>query len=414
MVNNEEKIGISQRQKKTAQRHTIIDIHKSKHSIYGIIQSINGNIYTPFVHYTVATCGCKYFYYTQSICSHLYKLLQNNTHYINQGEHKMIPRYTKTSLEGINELMGGLPVGSPTGIYGHPASGKTIFSNQMVFEMMYKYKNQEQRNGLIIDTEGSTHTLVGWHKIFNKKYKLKTDIIFIEPKVIKTKAGRGYSRKLELTYSLLKKNKTTEIDPEDIENQTLFVMDIRNVKKLMIMLGRGSHLVVSKKGKITIKADDKFWMTEIEDTPLYKLIKENNIKVLDLDSISYPMQIFGNERMNFPERATASNWIMAPLHNISEELNIVSFIIAHETIDPSDAYGKPEYTGGKAIKHSLKFILYMSETTSSNTPRTNLQYRPPTVREVWNKRHPVKMGWAKPVFINLTDKGFVDFDPDEE
>lgn len=407
-------MGVSQRQKETANRHKILKIHKAPNSIYGILKSASGNIHTPYVHYSQPICGCKYFYYTNSICSHLYKILQHNEHYINKGEHEMIPRYANTSLEGINSLMGGFPIGSPTGIYGHPASGKTIFSNQMVFEMMYKYRNKEQRNGLIIDTEGSTHTIVGWHKVFNKSYKLKTDIVFIEPKIIKTKIGRGYSRKLKLIYSLLKKSKITEIDPDDIENQTLFVMDIRNVKKLMIMLGRGSHLVVSKKGKITIKADDAFWMTEIEDTPLYQVIQNNNIKVLDLDSISYPMQIFGNERMNFPERATASNWIMAPLHNISEELNIVSFIIAHETIDPSDAYGKPEYTGGKAIKHSLKFILYMSETAGSNTPKTNIQYRPPTVREVWNKRHPTKMGWKTPIFINLTDKGFVDFDPDGE
>ena len=165
-------LDVSNRQKENAKCHRIINIIKHEHSIYGIIKSRTDNTYTPYVNHTEMMCGCKYFYYTNSMCSHLFKLLQFNKNYLNKGEHEMIPRYTKTSLEGINSLTGGLPIGSPTGIYGHPASGKTIFTNQMIFEMMYKYRKKEQRNGLIIDTEGSTHTIVGWHKIFNKAYKL--------------------------------------------------------------------------------------------------------------------------------------------------------------------------------------------------------------------------------------------------
>ena len=191
-------------------------------------------------------------------------------------------------------------------------------------------------------------------------------------------------------------------------------MDIRNIQLLLTMFGKGAKLDVSDSGKIAIKADKKFWKTDITEAPLYEIVEAQRISGIVVDSISYPMQIFSNSRSNFPERATASNWILAPLHNISETHYVCSMVIAHETIDPMDTYGHPDYTGGKAVKHSLKFIVYMSVDATSNTPPTGVKGRPKNVRELWLKRHTTKPGWKQVVFIKLTEKGYSDWNPEDK
>ena len=390
---------ISKQLKESSHNHKIIGkVHSTEHSIYATVQSCNsGELYTPYIHYGDINCGCQKHYYSQKICSHVMTLLNHNPKFKEKvfvGE-KMIPEYIRAArLKAINRLMGGIPVGSPVGIYGKAQAGKTILAFQLLFEVLNKNPSQ---NAIVVDTEGSSHTLAEWHPKFNKRYKMESDLVFIETKIEQRKVGRGFSYKLKYDYT-----------PKTFKSPAIFILDLRSIEKLLAILGNGANIEMSKNGKISLKADQKFWVNEIESSPMYKILDDNNVKGMMLDSISYPLQIFGVARENFPSRAQAASWIMSPLHLLTEERRMCTFITAHESSDPADAYARPSYTGGKAVMHSIKFMLYISEKATSKTPRTDYSSRDENTRELWNQRHASKPPWKQYQFIKLTSSGYRD------
>lgn len=380
---------------KSAKKHYICSVKLSKHSIYGIVKSHKSKkCYTPFISYGNYSCGCENFLYTQRVCSHilalLYDNIKRNRKYFEEiivGGTEMKLRYIKTSLEGFNDLVGGIPIGTPIGLIGHPEAGKTILTVQLIHELLAK---KTDKNALMIDTEGSGDTVVGWNEILNKRFE--TNIELISAKVI----NENDKFKLEFT-------------PKKWDDQAIFIFDLRSLKRLLRFFGRGARIKISNNsGKIGIKADSKTWVTEIEEALIYQIVEDYNIKGITLDSVSAPLKIFGTEQENYPARANCANWLMAPLHDISETFKLCTLITLHETLNPTDMYAKPSFAGGNAVAHSLKYVMYMSEKATSHTPHTDNKNRGITVRELWNKRHPTRAPFSQYRYINLKSNGFVD------
>lgn len=384
--------------KKNAEQHKVLSSYSHRDVISGEVQSgLSGNIYTPLICNGIMSCGCKHMFYNLKPCSHLYALLNSNEQYINKyiiGD-KMRPRFAKTKLRAIRRLIKGIPVGSPLGMYGSPEAGKTTLAIQLMFELLSKRKTH--KNGIIIDTEGSSFTISEWLDVFNERYDLGAEVVFVTFDVVEKAVGRGYSKKIEMIY-----------DPPKFNSPSIFVFDVRNVEDLLTLIGKSSSLSISQKGKIDLVPDSKLFKTDFKESILFDVIEKYNIKAMCLDSISYPLQAFGMSRSNFPARAQAANWIMSAVHNISERLELCSFVIAHQTLDPADTYSKPEFTGGKAVLHALKFILYISAIATSHTPKTDVPNRSKADRELWNKRHPSKPPFGMYQMLTLTDEGFVD------
>lgn len=394
-----------------AKKHSIFCTNKTKNSLYSIVKSKNGlhSVVISDDHYS---CSCKYFFYRDGMCSHLVALSIYNKEYNKYMQRflkgvKMIPKYIPTSLTSINELMGGLPRGSAIGVYGTPASGKSIMTIQMLFEIIKYYKTLSEekkdksllKNCLIIDTEGGSYTIDGWHKILNKRYGLNTSLVYVKMAIETRKVGKGESLKVVLKYT-----------PKKFITPAIFVLDIRSVEKLLQLVGRSASLTMSNSGKIGLEPNNKLWVKDINQAPLSKLIRENNIKGMVIDSVTYPTLEFGMERTNFPVRAEAIAWMMSSLNNITEENGLISFIVSHETSDPVDQYTTPEIVGGKALKHSLKFTIYMSGKATSKTPHTDNSNRTKATREVWMKRHPSRPPMSMYRYIELTPRGYVDYE----
>jgi len=384
--------------KQHAEKHVVLSSYSHGEILSGEIQSgISDEIYTPLICGNKMSCGCKHMFYHVEPCSHLYALINSKPEYINKviiGE-SMRPRFVKTKLKAIQRLVKGIPVGSPIGVYGSPEAGKSTLTIQLMFELLAKRKTH--KNGLIIDTEGSSFTISEWLDTFNDRYDLGAEIVFVRFEVNEKAVGRGYSKKIKMIY-----------DPPKFESPTIFVFDVRNVEDLLTLIGKSSTLTISPKGKIDLLPDSKLFKTDFKDSLLYEIIEKYKIKALCLDSISYPLQTFGMSRSNFPVRAQAANWIMSAVHNISERLELCSFVVAHQTLDPADTYSKPEFTGGKAVLHALKFILYIAAKASSHTPKTDVPNRGKNDRELWNKRHPSKEPFGMYQMMTLTNEGFVD------
>jgi len=382
-------------------QHKVVGISVTKfHSVFGLVRSnISGKLYTPSIINGEAYCSCKCLYYTERLCSHVKTLIRLlNTNII--GESEMIPKYIPTSIKAINSLMGGLPVGSAIGVYGTPASGKSILTTQMMYEIIKYYKTEKnlKRSAMIIDTEGGSYTTHGWHGIFNKRYGLDIPLVFVKLNIETRKVGKGESQKINIKYT-----------PEKFKRPALFVLDIRSIEKMLQLVGRSATLHMSRSGKISLEPNDKLWVKEISQAPLTKIITENKIKGLVVDSITYPTLEFGMERQNYPVRSEAIGWLMASLNNITEEKRLITFVVSHETVDPIDAYAHPEIVGGKALKHALKFTIYVAGKATSRTPHVDNAIRTKATREIWMKRHPSKAPMSMYRFIELSPEGYVDF-----
>jgi len=396
-----------------AKQYSVKDIEVTPQLITGVVTSSNGKTkYSPSVKSNGEyNCGCAGMqFHKGKLCSHVTALLEkagesstpfikailNNTVFKQEESQskatqpaittvQYVFRYLQTSLKGFNELVGGLPIGSPMSIYGPHQAGKTILLSQLGYDVT----RQLGGNMLIVDDEGSGFSYMAWKDIFDKRFNVSTNLVFA--RISQVEKG---AYKLE-TY------------PKQMPSgHCMIIADVRGIEKILALHGRHCRLEI-KGDKLALTPVEDGWVSDIRNTPMYKLCKEFNVKYLAYDSVTTPMLEFGSERQNFPVRANAASLWLIQVEKIAEELGLVVTASLHETFDPANPYSRPQHTGGRAVGYTFKFVTYMSHVPSKRTPHT--ESRPETVRELWIERHVAKAPWQNYKFIQLTDNGFVDY-----
>ena len=306
--------------------------------------------------------------------------------------------YVSSMIEGINTLIGGLPVGSMLGLYGMAEAGKTTLAFHMIYDRLIE-NNKNPSNALIFDTEGSEYTYIEWLERLNERHGVDVGLKWLHYNPDTLKISETSDNKEHHCY--------------------IYVLDVRTLEHILAFHGRGCSISISKVrntrsgeikgGKITLKPENSLWTT-LNDSPLGEIVEEKEIGILLYDSITNPLTIFGSQEENLPARANCTSWWLTRVQELAEAKDLVVIGVMHETSNPQREWERPGYEGGKTIEHNFKFVVYISLGKSKRTPKTpqNDTSWHPTTRELRNARHPSKKPFEMYVKLDLTDSGFVD------
>lgn len=374
-------------------------------SIYALVKGSGEAIHSINIdQYGNAICSCQNETYRSSlVCKHilivLYQLGEKKAievidkMFYKDKEKEVIEmdaNYVKTNLEGINKLIGGLPIGSGLMIIGWHAVGKTIILTQFAFEVMMHYLSQKQiANALILDTEGNRHSYELWAEELKTRYGLDTQLveILVDFKIIRAATK---DKKEEKDIVIIGS------DPAkyDQKKNTLFFMDVRGIDKIVALFGRQCEMRVSEGGKIDLYPTPN-WQFNALNSVIGDFILKNNVRYLGIDSVSTPLLEFGTTQQNYPARFTATNFWLLPAEQLAKSCNLVLVGNVHVTKRPDNPYDVPDHFGGKGIGHVFKFGL-------------ELKRKKDNIRELRLERAPKAPDKGKSCDLILTDVGFLD------
>jgi hypothetical protein len=290
-----------------------------------------------------------------------------------------IPSYNRmmSPTGDENHPLAGIPRKTGIGIAGRPQSGKTTSCFQLMYEVFRDSdSDEEQSNGLIVDTEGSIHTYYGWKETFDTRYGMDTEIVPVTPQFSNATVQKfEYERKPEAEHQV-------------------FLMDVRDLTRILTLHGRPAQ-IGTEDGKMKLQPNGDF-PDDIRDTPMGQFVFQNNIDVITYDSVTNPLETFTNRQQDRPTRAKATAWWMLQAQALAEARDMVQFYIAHLSKNPTNPYDRPDIIGGKNLKHQIKFAIYMRQDGE-------------TERAMKLFRHPSKQQWDDEWYMDLqTGKGFVD------
>ena len=139
------------------------------------------------------------------------------------------------------------------------------------------------------------------------------------------------------------------------------------------MVGMPAPVENSESGKQVIKPRPEWEMMFFLLTPLGKMMKENNIGFLALDSMSTPLKnIFVGGIETFDARSKAEAMILSRIDYLSQAFDTPLFVVNHISESPIGTTKTKAYGGGM-IGYTHKFALkLMGEKnrffTNSRTP----------------------------------------------
>lgn len=224
-----------------------------------------------------------------------------------------------SSVSSLNSLFGDPLYCSnlPLGIYGKPQIGKSLFLNQEAYSFAAL-----GLNSLYIDTEGGTGKMMEmWRDRFIKR--------FGEPK-------------------------------GDICYQAAM-----SFEKIMLYMGYKADVIFkqadkkSDKGRMELRV---FESKTVEESPIYKDVKDNKISMVFLDSLSAPIKMaIPDAEQNNPTKASATALLLGRLIDIQDFLGVPVVVTAHASWNPARAAQSTsaDARGGNAFHHACKRKIYM-------------------------------------------------------
>ena len=348
-----------------------------------IIQSDNGtHLYSCQITSKVAYCTCIGFS-VHKHCYHFQKFLKYiKTHGVNIPMTKTL---AKTSIKGLNNVIGGLPIGLPIGFYGEPRSGKSTIAVWALLDRM----NETGKDGLILDAEKglANHTIPDLVTRFNKLNKI--DIGIIHKKI-------DFRKWLQKPSSIIPYIYVTDAQGD----QNLVIVDIGNLKEMLLMVGK-PHKVQTDGNKPKLTGHNFDLFPNDWDTPLARLLDDPNGEDefcgIVLDSLTYLMKEFGVSNQSFPVRDTAQAIILNQITQIVNNLDdMIGIVILHASRPPQDSSAEVIPVGGKAIGHGFKYSVRFAvkQREDLNTQIIIVPYRLPT-----------KIGKTSGDLITISNKG---------
>lgn len=272
----------------------------------------------------------------------------------------------ESNLNILNELVSDDLYNSDEIIafYGKPQSGKSLLALQEI-----AYLSAQGKNILYIDTEGSiTPMMRAWMPIFEKRFGKRKGKILVEVK-----------KKLQSEYD--SKGKSTKVG---LMEYIGYHVNINYKSK---------HKTKKKKGKLEFNVVENIKNPEIE-----KVIKENDIDFVVIDSITAPMKVFTKNQQNYPSRDDAQSFLLRKLLDYQEEYKVAMLVIAHCTFNPTNPYEtKAGITGGQSVKYFGKRLIYIDKREMKDLS---------TYRRLWIVRSENTDAWAKAGVAQIDDEGY--------
>jgi len=280
-------------------------------------------------------------------------------------------RRITSSLNAINSLIGGYESGLLTAFFGPPMSGKSTLLCQEAFYFSQFF------GSLFIDTEGGLINLLNaWKNVFEKRFNTQADIVEI--------ISAAENEKIRYKFN-----------PENFNNTPIFIINLRAVKKLLEFFGVLCDIEVSKTGKYS------FRYKGVCSSLCKELLENFNVKMIVIDSLTNPINVFSGGLVNYPARADAEKLLFKEFQNICDEYSPYFIITHHMTRDPQNPYSVPDIPGGKVIRHNTKISLYLE------IPKSR-RYR--DYRRLWLDRYFDKPRLSEKRIIVITNRGFFDAD----
>jgi RecA/RadA recombinase len=316
------------------------------------------------------------------------------------------------SIKGFNEIFGGLPLGELFGVLGHSQTNKSITTAQMIVDAMEQLRILGiETNAVIEDSEGGAglHLLPLWLERWNKRFGTDIALEYMrinlrqwqkEVKAGLTKGTGKNKRVKDLPFEYVTKA------PEG--KQKLIVIDTEDLVRLMFLLGKVVEVDYGKgAGKVQVYVQPESNHFEyVWDTPLAKIIEENNVGFLLLDSLTMPVEEeYTGGQQSHPGRKYANMMIIAQLRRLVREYGLYCIINNHEIEQDSVASykkKKPLPVGGAGVHYNFKFFMDLDTIPISGDERNRVR------RRLVPRRHPHFAPEYKTAMIELTDKGVID------
>lgn len=313
----------------------------------------------------------------------------------------MLRRY-EHDLKAVNNLFGGgFPLSALVGVTGAPKAGKTIFTIQTAYDYMVK----EKKNVLFVDTEGTLASdyIPLWGERFEKRYDISPKYFFAMGRVETYTPPRARKPRRRFRLDWFDGKKPTGDYPQII---SLTAVDIQSFS---LLFGRPLVVTYSKSGKVTVLVDpavvgeDNLIFSPVEDTPIGRFVAENNIGMVVVDSITMLTTPFAGGRVSFPARADALGLLLSTIIELAEKMGITVVATHHESLDPANPYARPTVKGGKMIRHTFKYNMYIEALRGKKNAG---------VKRLYLERHPTEEPFAFYTSVMLKSDGYHDLNPD--
>lgn len=263
----------------------------------------------------------------------------------------------KSDLKAINKLWGGIPLRLPVAFYGPTRAGKTLLCLQEAFHIV----KEKGGNILVIRTEASFDTIaMSWCDKFSKRFQVEPQIyIMSAPDAISLM--RLHGDKVEIRLQRAKE-------------------------------GKGGKLI--------------FDIIESGKSPIEKIIREKDVRVLIYDSLTAPIhRSFPAKRENFGARADCIKRLAYHITRLCDENEIAILTTHHQTIDPTNPYAKPMMATQGTLGYEFGYIMYIEKLESMSLARKGYE-----ARRLWAVRSPDKPDWGANAYVLLGSNGYEDID----
>jgi archaellum biogenesis ATPase FlaH len=240
-----------------------------------------------------------------------------------------VPRVEVSSLQAINKLIGGLPLGTHVVVASPPMGGKTLLSLQLGWDVCSKTGGEIT----FIDTDGNFEAfLQQWQLPFATRFEKDVKVNIIKgTNVLQHQKGVPY-------------------------------MELRAFRAFGIE-------AYSKIGK-----QCEFQALGTCDPELGHY---PNTKVLVIDSLSSIVKDAFHGLQSFGHRAACENMFLGLLKGwLHDHSDVVCIVNVHESVNPTK--GWISISGGSAVLYNSKYALYISKIAGKNTGKLYI-YRYPNV-----------------------------------
>jgi len=262
----------------------------------------------------------------------------------------------KSSLDGLNSLVGGYYAKNRMSIFSKPMVGKTLFLLQEAFWIA----KTTGKKVLFIDTEVDKELFINiWADKFEKRFSVKRDRIIIK--------------------------------------------ELRDIYLLLDFHGVKIKVNISKrKGKLTA---DKVDEVKIEDSEIFKLIGKRRVGTVIYDSVTDPFKKeFGAGTANLPARSSVLGFLYNHIDKLIDKKGVTVITSHHLSKNPTNPSSEETMTGGDSIYYSSKIILQLKGFRSVNLK---------DYRMLILVRYPDRPKFEDVTYLKYGDEGVVDVSKEE-
>jgi RecA/RadA recombinase len=207
----------------------------------------------------------------------------------------------------------------------------------------------------------------------------------------------------------IKLNEKMLKDKYGVKEDPIILKKIVDLKDIFKFFGMDVDFEISKEGMVNVKyygdtkvPDEKDRRRRVIYSEASELIRKEDIGMMVIDSITLPFKSkFAGGREQLPGRSSAYSLLLTRVGLYTEELNLITFITAHESLVPSVNYEKPTAVGSSIMKYMSKFWYAIEKPAFSNPKMTGF-------RRIYLVRFPNVNDWSRKGVIEFTEKGIID------